>query len=74
MLSSSTKSSWRPGANSASQGSLVGPILVHVLINGVNYEAEHTLSKFAADIKLGGVADTAKGCAAIQRDLNRPEK
>ncbi|KAJ7422417.1 rna-directed dna polymerase from mobile element jockey-like [Pitangus sulphuratus] len=35
---------------------------------------EQTVSKFADDTKLRGVADTPKGCAAIHRDLNRLEK
>jgi len=33
-----------------------------------------TLSKSAGETKPGGVADTLKGCAAIQRDLDRLEE
>lgn len=33
-----------------------------------------TLSNFADDTKLGGMAGTSEGHAAIQRDLNRVEK
>ena len=40
-------------------------------VNGLDEEC--TLSKFADDTKLGGVADTVEGCAAIQPDLNRLE-
>jgi len=47
--------------------------LFHLLFNDLDEELECTLSKFADDTKLGGVADTLEGCAAIQRDLNRLE-
>ena len=47
--------------------------MFHLLFNDLDEELECTLSKFATDTKLGGVADTLEGCAAIQRDLNRLE-
>ncbi|GAB0176176.1 mitochondrial enolase superfamily member 1 [Grus japonensis] len=43
----------------------------HLTINDLDDGTEHTLSKFADDTKLGGVADTPAGCTGIQRDLEK---
>ena len=47
--------------------------MFYIFINDLVEERESMLSRFADDTKLGGVADTLEGHAAIQQDLNRKE-
>lgn len=61
------KSSWRPVTNGVLQESILGSILSNIFINDLGDEPDCTFTKFAGDKKLRRVADTAEGCAAIQR-------
>ncbi|PKU33741.1 rna-directed dna polymerase from mobile element jockey-like [Limosa lapponica baueri] len=57
----------------APQGLILGSVPLDNSMNDLEDGAEHTLSKLADNTKPGGVADTAEGCAAIQRDPSRLE-
>jgi len=67
----SMKSSWRHVTSGAFYESIPEPRLFNLFVNGLD---DGTESKFVNNTKLGRLVDISNGCAALQRDLNTPEK
>ncbi|TRZ25750.1 hypothetical protein HGM15179_001336 [Zosterops borbonicus] len=68
---SGVEPSWRPIVSGIPQESILGLVLLNLYINDLDKGIECILIKFAGDTKLGGVADTPEGCAAIHQDPDR---
>jgi len=73
VVMSGNEFSWKPVTSGVPQGSVLGPVWLNFFIGDMEEVTDSNLSKFADDTKQGGEADTAEGCAAIQRDMDRLE-
>lgn len=70
MVISVTSLSWRPVTSSEPQKSVLDPVLFNIFIS--EYDgAEHSLSKFAGDTKVGRVVDRPEDFATTCRALER---
>lgn len=71
---SGTKSSWRPVMSGVPQESILYPVQFNIFINDPDIGVECTPSKFTDYMKLGRVAYSPEGCAAIQENFGRLKK
>ena len=73
VLISGAESSWRPVTTGVPRGLVLDLVLFNIFISHLDEGIESTLSEFAEDTELGGVADTLEGFPTVQQDLDRLE-
>ncbi|CAM5155297.1 unnamed protein product [Eretmochelys imbricata] len=64
-------SEWRGVTRGVPQGSVLGPILFNLFINGLEKGVNSEVAKFAADTKLLKIVKTKADCEEIQKDLTK---
>lgn len=73
MIISVMSLSWKQVTSSVPQTSVLDPLLFSIISDLYDW-AEHSLSKFAGDTKVGGVAARPEDLAAMCRDIDRLER
>lgn len=64
----------RPMMRGAPQGSVFGLVFFNISVKDTDSGIEHTLNKFADDMKLSGAVDTTERWDATQGHLDQFEK